>query len=359
MSMLNDVGAAFSLWIDGLARMIGTRLEAFGSVRRLEVVEADDGTFTISPTPSARGGDLPTERCRVRIVDGAVVDELSPDWTAALRGSRIDIVLKSARFLFRPLDLPKKASEFLDGIIRSQIDRLTPWPPHDAAYHWTPPQESSGDRITTTIVASAKAGIAAIVQAFTDLGAASVAVATRLEPGGAERVTVLTQQVGRGGTFVRVRLALLAVFVVTAVGAVLSFGAAGFLADHYDAERQQVQRRINERRAVLRAGQTGQATTVYDGLARRKHATPASVMVLDALSALLPDHTYATELRIEGQKVQVIGFTRDAASLISILEQSPHFARAAFFAPTTRAPNEPGERFHIEVRARPYFGSGT
>jgi general secretion pathway protein L len=82
-------------------------------------------------------------------------------------------------------------------------------------------------------------------------------------------------------------------------------------------------------------------------------------MVLEAISRVLPDSTYVTELRVEGDKMQVVGLTQDAPSLIRLIEQSPEFARATFFAPTTRDQNDPGQRFHIEAHITPYFGSGS
>ena len=98
-----------------------------------------------------------------------------------------------------------------------------------------------------------------------------------------------------------------------------------------------------------------QAATPLRALERRKYQSPSSVIVLEVLSQILPDHTYVTELRIEGDKVRVTGVTRDAPELIRLLERSPNFTRATFFAPTTRGPSDPGERFHIEAQIEPVF----
>ena len=75
--------------------------------------------------------------------------------------------------------------------------------------------------------------------------------------------------------------------------------------------------------------------------------------MLDALSQVLPDHTFVTELHLAGAKLQIVGITRDAPSLIPLIEQSQHFTHATFYAPTTRAPSDPGERFHIEAKVEP------
>ena len=112
-------------------------------------------------------------------------------------------------------------------------------------------------------------------------------------------------------------------------------------------------RQILARRAAIRAGADGSDRSPVAALERRKYETPASVIVLDALTRVLPDHTYVTEMHLAGNKLQIAGITRDAPSLIPLIEQSQHFRRATFYAPTTRAPSDPGERFHIETRVEP------
>ncbi len=140
---------------------------------------------------------------------------------------------------------------------------------------------------------------------------------------------------------------------VAAIAAVVGSIAAGYLADSLGAQESELDRQITQRRAALRSGGDGGDRSPLALLERRKYETPASVIVLESLSRLLPDHTYVTELHLAGNKVQIAGITRDAPSLILLIEQSQHFTRATFYAPTTRPPSDPGERFHIEAQIEP------
>jgi general secretion pathway protein L len=141
------------------------------------------------------------------------------------------------------------------------------------------------------------------------------------------------------------------------LAAVASLAISAYVGNMFDAEQQELQHRIAQRRAALRIDQPGGSPEMM--LAKRKQTSPSSVMVLESISRVLPDSTYVTELRVEGDKMQVVGLTQDAPSLIRLIEQSPQFTRATFFAPTTRDQNDPGQRFHIEAHITPYFGSGS
>ncbi|MCS3729700.1 PilN domain-containing protein [Bradyrhizobium betae] len=356
MSIPGQIAAALSLWIDSVANTVSARLERARGAQQIAISEDEEGALTLRLVSKAsKDADLPP--VRIGIVDGAISTPLSPEWSAAMKGAIVDLALRPSRFVFRPLELPGRAVEFLDGIIRAQIDRLTPWSPAEAVFHWTPPQPIADDHVELTVVATARAAVTSLSQALLDLGATAVDISTATP--GMERIAVHHQRIGGQTGSSRLRFALIAVLAIAGVPAILSIGLGGIVTDSYDAEQQQIQRRIAERRAIARGSQGGPGGSAIELLARRKQTMPSAVMVLEELSGILPDHTYATELRIEGDKLQITGLTHDAPSLIEILERSPHFASAGFFAPTTRAANESGERFHIETRIKPQFGSGT
>jgi general secretion pathway protein L len=375
MSMLSTITGGFSRWIDSVARSIDSLVDRYRSRRLIRLIENDDGTFTFQIADTAgksvtwltkRRLWRPRKRANTpgmlapvgsRIVDGALTESLPVDWMTALRGSRVEVVLHPRRFLFRPLELPRQAVDFLEGIVRAQIDRLTPWHANDAVFGWTRPLEAD-DRIKLSVVATARTMVSPYVSSLTGLGTNSVSVSTTMPPD-AGLVTVLTtraqNEVGAG----RLRRVLAVAILASGIAALASFTLGAVVVDSLDAELADVSHKIAARRVAMRLGDGPGANSAQRALTQRKQATPSSVLVLEALSKILPDHTYVTELHIEGDRLQLVGITRDAPSLIELIERSAQFTRATFFAPTTQAPGDPGERFHIEARIKAEFAQGS
>jgi general secretion pathway protein L len=356
---LRTITTAFSSWMSAVAALLVAMVGRMRSPRRVRLVEEDDEVFKLE-TGRVRGVSAGRPTDRLRIANGRIEGVLPAALATELRGSCIELVLRSDRFLSRALELPKRATEFLAGIVRAQIDRLTPWSADDAVFGWAAPRELANDRVQLTVVATARALLAPYLRALNELGAGSIVVSTVL-PGENAAVPVrVLEHDARGELGIeRARRLLTAVFLGMGLAAGIALGAGQLVGDALDARQQDLQRQIAERRAAMRRIDVTGAPPAQRMLERRKHETPSSVMVLEALSQILPDHTYVTELRIESDKLQVIGVTQDAPSLIRLIEQSPHFTRATFFAPTTRSSTDPGERFHIEARIKPVFGAPT
>jgi general secretion pathway protein L len=212
-----------------------------------------------------------------------------------------------------------------------------------------------------TFAATSKVKAQPLLQFVQTLGAASIAVygAASIGTDPPVRIKLLDKPLqGAAGAAVNVPRLLRGVLLAAGAAAAASLLIAAYLENSMQSEQSELQRQISQRRAALRLDANA-AGSGLGLLAKRKQTTPSSIMVLEAISRALPDTTYVTELRIEGDKVQVVGMTQDAPSLIRLMEQSPQFTRATFFAPTTRAANEPGERFHIEAHINAYFGSGS
>ena len=344
MRIFPSLSAIVNAWTGIVAAAAIAGLNRLISPRVVRLVEADDGRFAVEA--SRKGDDVPS---KIALGQGAV----QPGLASLVRGSRVEIVLQPKRFLFRPLELPARASDFIEGIVRAQIDRLTPWNASEAVFGCTVPAAGGGDSITTTVAATTRKAVAGYVQALSAFHPSAVAILTDVVDAGGVRVRVFEQS-ARGSLDAAklsrmLQLALGAAAVVT----VLSVAASVWVASSLGAQEDELARQISDRRAAIRAGGDGGDRSPVAQLERRKYQTPASVIVLETLSQVLPDNTYVTELHLAGNKLQIAGITTDAPSLISLIEQSRHFTRATFYAPTTRAPSDPGERFHIEAQVEP------
>ena len=111
--------------------------------------------------------------CRFASINGRPHPPLPADWVAAFRGSRVEAQLQSDHVMFCPLDFPSQAGGFLDGMIRAQIDRLTPWTANDAVFGWSPPTTAANERIEVTFAATSKLKVEPLLQFVQCAGCAS------------------------------------------------------------------------------------------------------------------------------------------------------------------------------------------
>ncbi len=147
----------------------------------------------------------------MRLVEGQFVGSHTESVAAMLRGSRAELALRPARVLFKPLELPQRATEFLDGVVRAQIDRLTPWTANDAAFGWSTPVVAGADRMVVTVAATARALVQPLVEALAAAGAEAVTVTAT--PPDAAPITVLDHHARGAVDFARVRRVLVALLL--------------------------------------------------------------------------------------------------------------------------------------------------
>src|SRR3981189_1060870 len=153
-AMISELKALFSEWIAAVAGVVNSMVSRYARQRQILISEGGDNTFTARATSAQKSPALPD--VSFRLLDGRPTPSLPADWETTLRGSRVEVLLTSGQVLFRSLDFPRQAVDFLDGMIRSQIDRLTPWTADDVVFGWSTPSVIANERVELTLAATSK-----------------------------------------------------------------------------------------------------------------------------------------------------------------------------------------------------------
>jgi general secretion pathway protein L len=166
-------------------------------------------------------------------------------------------------------------------------------------------------------------------------------VAIRIDDNSAETARLRRLRVGVIGAFA-------ALLIVSAAG----FGYLGYTWQQASNVIAGADDAIADLRKKLAARGTQEPAAERDHAAilARKLQTPVSVTAVDALATVLPDDTWLTELRVADGHVRITGVSRNVAGLVPLIEANPAFAEASFFAPTTRLPDNQGDRFYLDAR---------
>jgi general secretion pathway protein L len=350
MGAPSRITLVLSRWIDEVSEAVLAGIEQLRAAPRARLAEQKDGTFVLEEIEARETSVLPGTLVRLE-PDAGMAGEPGR-LKAIVEGASVEVLLQPNRFLFRPLELPARAGEFLEGIVQAQIDRLTPWSPANALFGWSAPVETSNGRMVITVAATGRNLVEPLTAALSGFGAASIRLGVRSpEPGGVP-IMISDQKTRTAREAHHTRRVLLGILAGFGALAAVSIVALIMIGSMLEAKQAENTERLDAIRASLQA-RRDPASEPVAALLRRKQEAPSSVLVLEALSGTLPDHTYLTELRLQDGKVQVIGMTDDAPSLIELLERSPQFSEASFFAPTTRSLTKRGDNFHIEAKIRP------
>jgi general secretion pathway protein L len=288
--------------------------------------------------------------------------KVSADLLHAARNSFVVLEFPADKVVTREITVPAQAQKFLSGVIRNQIERLSPWPPNNVVYGFN--AKASGEDasvIDVRILMASRTDIDASRHHLTALGvqvdrivangsiagtadkaAGSVTLWSRLTDASRD-LEGASRPIGIG------------IGVIVAMCMCLSLWAlvsTGLVRDESEgiAERAKVlQRQVQGGRTPSSAASLPPAERAWFS----KETSISSVILIEALSRALPDSAYLTEIRLENATLRMTGLADDAPGLLAPLEQSGHLTGVHFFAPTTRGPGGKSFRFSIEAHVEP------
>jgi general secretion pathway protein L len=356
------IPAFWQRWTEVLTLIWFQWLEA-RRARQALVVCCENGHFVVRKSRGNAATETPGENTALATF---ARDAKAPARvTAAARGSLVVFEIPADAVVVRRIAVPVQAREFLAGIIRNQIERLSPWYADEVVYGFNAEvnaeDPASLDAQVFIVLRSA------VDQARTELDAIGLPVdrivtrqpgARDLLPDANEMKSVAlwsrladVKPESLAATCRRVGAAIAAAVIVSfgvSLWAMTSAASLGNESEEVMAREKALQRQIQGPTPMSMLNPRERAWYA-------KETSPTASIVLEALSRALPDGAYLTELRLEQGTLRIIGLTKDAPSLIEPLERSGHLSEVHFSAPTMRGPDGSLFRFNIEARVEPHF----
>jgi general secretion pathway protein L len=270
----------------------------------------------------------------------------------SLRDVEIALDLPADRVLQRRVALPLAAQENLREVLAFEMDRHTPFKAGEVAFDYrVAGTDAENKRLNVDLAVVPRELIeeaGRVAEAF-GLTLDRIGVAGGAETGGAG-IDLLPHDHVNGQSIAQNRLLV----AMAALAAILAIVAA-YLPLHlkqrtlaaYEAQLAET------RAAALEAEQLKERLAARTERGRflidRRLATPAAMVLLADLTKRLPDDTWLVQLRWQGDKLMIAGFSPAAAALIGGLEASELLSEVRFGSPVTADPRIGQERFNISA----------
>jgi general secretion pathway protein L len=346
-ALLPSLSAAWRWWSGEIASLVPMSLRqslANGRGRQVLVLAAD-GTAELVQQGAGR------EETLAQIdLDTTRLEEAREVLAAARQRSAIGAALRlpAETALSATMALPLAAEANLDQVVAFELDRRTPFK-HEEVYH--------SQRVLQRDVASKRLSVQLTVVPRRVVDEA-LALAERLGLA-LDRVEVTGEPSGnllpaRPQPF-SARLPSLAFGMLAVLVAILACAAAFIPLEqaHRAATALGVEVAKSKQLAEesLRLQKEIDAEIQESGfLAARKRQVPSVSEILYAVTHMLPDDTWLSELEVSAGEMRVTGYAESASAILGVIDQSPQFANATFRSPVTQDQRAKREQFNIAAR---------
>jgi len=257
------------------------------------------------------------------------------------------LLLPGGAVLRRRLTLPAAAADRLREVLGYEIDRQTPFAAADVSYDARQLGRRGGDQIEAELVvvprATLQAALAAPGPLAPTLAGVDVAesdgrpLGVNLASGAARR----REDPARGRNLVLLLVAALALAAGMWQMLVNREAAADFFAQQVEAEVERARSASLERRQLVDLIEGGAF------LRAERAGRPTMVEVMDELARRLPDDTYLEKLSVEGDRILLIGLSREASALVARLQGSTLWSEPALAGALQPDPRTRMDRFTL------------
>ena len=263
--------------------------------------------------------------------------------------------------------LPGAAEADIARIMAHKLDVLTPW----SAEQCYTAQKVLGRRrdgmLEILVAAAARARVDELLRQLAAADVTPVAVDVALD---AEAQRSAGVDLLRGPSPER-RGRTLLVALLTLVVAAVAAGAGWAGWQIYQRQRLigeqnrltgELEQRLGDMPALR--GRIDALRAQADFFAADRRGRPSPLVVLEALSRLLPDTVWLTEVTLDGTELSIAGMAEDSSALIPLVEAAPEFAQVRFLAPSTKVAvrgaggtEREVERFSLRAVVEPATGT--
>lgn len=256
--------------------------------------------------------------------------------------------LPARRVLSRRVVLPQAAEQNLRQVVGFELDRLTPFTAEKVYYDaHIMDRQTESRRITVQLSAVPRKVLDPLLEALARLQIRPVAVDAVDNP----HINLLPQERQPKPRKGPQRLVGMLFFLT-----VLAVGAAAFLPlwqlralvielmPRVDTAQRQAE-------VVYQLRDQLQASVESSGFLLQKRQQHVSALrVLNELTRIIPDGTWLEQLDMRDGEVQIRGQSREAASLVGIVEASELFENATFRSPVVADQRTGRDRFHLSAQ---------